>query len=107
MDSTSTCLSANYYNRNDYSTISSAMITDSTTESNVQKINLVADSREQQPVHESFSDKLNRTIPGFGLWMALLSVFCFSIASLIVKILTELHPLEILAIRCEFSSQVI
>jgi hypothetical protein len=38
-------------------------------------------------------------IPAFGLLMALLSVVCFSIASVIVKVLTHLHSIEILVIR--------
>jgi len=42
---------------------------------------------------------LSERIPAFGLLMALMSVFCFSVAALIVKILTELHSIEILVIR--------
>lgn len=38
-------------------------------------------------------------IPFFGLIMSLLSVICFSLCSLIVKILPDLHALEILGIR--------
>ncbi len=41
-------------------------------------------------------------IPAFGLLMALLSVVCFSIASVIVKVLTHLHSIEILVIRYLF-----
>ncbi|OTF72008.1 EamA-like protein, partial [Euroglyphus maynei] len=52
--------------------------------------------------HEPFTDKLNRKIPLFGLIMSMLSVVCFSLASLIVKILTEYHALEILGIRSVF-----
>lgn len=49
--------------------------------------------------NEPFTDMLNRKIPHFGLLMSLISVICFSLASLIVKILTEYHALEILCIR--------
>lgn len=51
---------------------------------------------------EPFTDKLNRLIPLFGLINSLISVVCFSLASLIVKILTEYHALEILGIRSVF-----
>ncbi|KAH9421937.1 hypothetical protein DERP_002227 [Dermatophagoides pteronyssinus] len=51
---------------------------------------------------EPFTDKLNRKIPLFGLIMSMLSVVCYSLASLIVKILTEYHALEILGIRSVF-----
>ena len=51
---------------------------------------------------EPFTDKLNRKIPLFGLIMSMLSVVCYSLASLIVKILTEYHALEILGIRYFF-----
>ncbi|KAH7645573.1 eama-like protein 5 [Dermatophagoides farinae] len=43
-------------------------------------------------------------IPAFGLLMAILSVFCFSIASVIVRILVSLPTIEILVWRslCQF-----
>ncbi|XP_027193842.1 solute carrier family 35 member G1-like [Dermatophagoides pteronyssinus] len=47
---------------------------------------------------------LPERIPAFGLLMAILSVFCFSIASVIVRILITLPTLEILVWRslCQF-----
>lgn len=42
---------------------------------------------------------LPERIPAFGLLMAILSVFCFSIASVIVRILITLPTLEILVWR--------
>ncbi|XP_054166196.1 solute carrier family 35 member G1-like [Oppia nitens] len=39
-------------------------------------------------------------IPAFGLFSALFGVTMFSLASLIVKLLTELHSIEILVFRC-------
>ncbi|OTF78771.1 hypothetical protein BLA29_008371 [Euroglyphus maynei] len=47
---------------------------------------------------------LPERIPAFGLLMAILSVFCFSIASVIVRILVSLPTLEILVWRslCQF-----
>ena len=38
-------------------------------------------------------------IPAFGLLMSLMSVFCFSIGSVIVKVLTEMHSIQVLVIR--------
>lgn len=38
-------------------------------------------------------------IPAFGLLMALMSVFCFSIGSVIVKVLTQMHSIQVLVIR--------
>ncbi|CAG2106652.1 unnamed protein product [Medioppia subpectinata] len=48
------------------------------------------------------SDKrsLPDRIPAFGLLMALISVVCFSIGSVIVKVLTEMHTIQVLVIRC-------
>lgn len=45
---------------------------------------------------------LPERIPAFGLLMAFLSVFCFSIASVIVRIETSLPAIEILVIRSSF-----
>ncbi len=42
---------------------------------------------------------LPERIPAFGLLCAILSVICWSIASVIVKVLTDLHSIEILVIR--------
>lgn len=44
---------------------------------------------------KSFAER----IPAFGLLCAILSVICWSLGSLIVKILTDLHSIEILVIR--------
>ncbi|XP_054166193.1 solute carrier family 35 member G1-like [Oppia nitens] len=41
-------------------------------------------------------------IPAFGIMMSIFSVVSFSVASLIVKVLTDLHSLEVLSIRCAF-----
>jgi hypothetical protein len=59
------------------------------------------------PMKKTVDENVGRTkkksiperIPAFGLLMALLSVVCFSIASVIVKVLTHLHSIEILVIR--------
>ena len=42
---------------------------------------------------------LAEMIPAFGILLSILSVICFSVGSLIVKVLTELHSLEILFVR--------
>ena len=42
---------------------------------------------------------LPKRIPAFGLLMALMSVFCFSIGSVIVKVLTQMHSIQVLVIR--------
>jgi len=42
---------------------------------------------------------LPELIPAFGILMAILSTVLFSAGSLIVKILTELHSVEILVFR--------
>ena len=42
---------------------------------------------------------LAEVIPAFGILLSILSVVSFSVASLIVKVLTELHSLQILSIR--------
>lgn len=42
---------------------------------------------------------LAKKIPAFGLLMALMSVFCFSIGSVIVKVLTQMHSIQVLVIR--------
>jgi drug/metabolite transporter (DMT)-like permease len=47
--------------------------------------------KRKKPLHER--------IPAFGLLCAILSVICWSIASVIVKVLTDLHSIEILVIR--------
>ena len=46
---------------------------------------------------KSFTER----IPAFGLLCAILSVICWSLGSLIVKMLTDLHSIEILVIRFE------
>ncbi|XP_054166155.1 solute carrier family 35 member G1-like [Oppia nitens] len=43
---------------------------------------------------------LAKRIPAFGLLMALTSVVCFSIGSVIVKVLTQMHSIQVLVIRC-------
>ena len=51
------------------------------------------------PVKKKTKKSLAHMIPAFGIIMSIFSVFCFSLASLIVKVLKELHSLEILFIR--------
>lgn len=55
------------------------------------------DSKQQSVANGRRS--LPERIPAFGLLMAFLSVFCFSIASVIVRIETSLPAIEILVIR--------
>ncbi len=56
---------------------------------------LISDDSDADPRPPGLAGR----IPFFGLLCSMLSVVCFSLASLIVKILTDLHALEILAIR--------
>lgn len=42
---------------------------------------------------------LTERIPAFGLLCAILSVICWSLGSLIVKVVTDLHSIQILVIR--------
>jgi hypothetical protein len=44
-------------------------------------------------------DSLPQRIPAFGLLMGFISVFFFSLQSVIVSLLTDLHSIEILVIR--------
>jgi hypothetical protein len=44
-------------------------------------------------------DSLPQRIPAFGLLMSFISVFFFSMQSVIVNLLTDLHSIEILVIR--------
>jgi hypothetical protein len=56
-----------------------------------------------QTIGNDYEKKLKKTlpqkIPAFGLLMAILSVTFFSLSSVIVKVLTELHSIEILIFR--------
>ncbi len=56
-----------------------------------------------QTIGNDYENKLKKTlpqkIPAFGLLMAILSVTFFSLSSVIVKVLTELHSIEILIFR--------
>src|ERR1700733_11569213 len=62
------------------------------------------------PIHHSLCDvsvtkpnkSLSQKIPAFGLLCAILSVICWSLSSLIVKVLTDLHSIQILVIRLVF-----
>ncbi|CAG2180441.1 unnamed protein product, partial [Oppiella nova] len=62
------------------------------------------------PIHHSLLDvsvitpkkSLAERIPAFGLLCAILSVICWSLSSLIVKVLTDLHSIQILVIRSLF-----
>lgn len=47
---------------------------------------------------------ITERIPAFGLLMALISVVCFSIGSVIVKVLTEMHSIQVLVIRYSLNS---
>lgn len=58
-------------------------------------VNSSALKQNEFPQKSSLAER----IPLFGLIMSFLSVICFSLCSLIVKILTDLHALEILGIR--------
>ncbi|CAG2116141.1 unnamed protein product, partial [Medioppia subpectinata] len=53
----------------------------------------------QKLVHKK---SIPEMIPAFGIMMSILSVVAFSVASVIVKIITELHSLQVLFIRCTF-----
>lgn len=64
---------------------------------------LTGDDDDDDDDQDGDRHSLAKRIPFFGLLMSLLSVICFSLCSLIVKILTNLHALEILAIRCVLS----
>ncbi|CAG2170137.1 unnamed protein product [Oppiella nova] len=55
------------------------------------------------PVYKKHHAKsLPEMIPAFGIMMSILSVIAFSVASVIVKIITDLHSLQVLFIRCTF-----
>lgn len=90
--------------RIDFDSISRFIVTRSTEIFPNQECQLVISSNGHNKMEQSnqieIEDKSwpNR-IPLFGLLMSFLSVICFSLASLIVKIVTDLHALEILAIR--------
>ena len=43
--------------------------------------------------------KLPERIPAFGLLMAILSIVCFSFGSLTVKLIKDIHSIEILCFR--------
>ena len=46
-----------------------------------------------------------KIIPALGIFLALMSVFCYSMGSALVNMLPELHSIEILVIRYEISLQ--
>ncbi len=62
-----------------------------------------------QIIGNDYENKLKKTlpqkIPAFGILMAILSVTLFSFSSVIVKVLTELHSVEILIFR--YSSKLV
>ncbi len=78
----------------------------------VEEINLIQTSSVQSKkdntivqrvgtknVAKSRKKSLHELFPAFGLLMCIISVFCLSITALIVKLLNELHSIELLAFR--------
>lgn len=94
---------------NDFTSYSYPVITSSVIRSENDEDELVTSVEKQirsrispvLPVTPSVDDSksLANIIPFFGLICSMLSVVCYSLASLIVKILTDLHAVEILGIR--------
>ncbi|KAJ6224711.1 hypothetical protein RDWZM_003256 [Blomia tropicalis] len=97
---------------NDFTSYSYPVITSSVIRSENDEDELVTSVEKQirsrispvLPVTPSVDDSksLANIIPFFGLICSMLSVVCYSLASLIVKILTDLHAVEILGIRSCF-----
>jgi len=52
-----------------------------------------------EPVVESNDKSIAERIPAFGIICAIIGVTMTSLASLVVKLLTDLHSVEILVIR--------
>jgi hypothetical protein len=56
-------------------------------------------SISEKCVEKLETKSLPERIPAFGLLMAFIAVFFFSIQSVIVKVLNDLHAIQILVIR--------
>ncbi len=56
------------------------------------------DNSSEDPKPETETSK-RKKIPALGIFLALMSVLCYSIGSAIVNLLPELHSIEILVIR--------
>jgi hypothetical protein len=64
---------------------------------NLEKENTISIS--EKCVEKIETKSLPERIPAFGLLMAFIAVFFFSIQSVIVRVLNDLHVIQILVIR--------
>lgn len=60
-----------------------------------EKEDQIEDENESRRMTKSLPER----IPAFGLLMAILSIVCFSFGSLTVKLIKDIHSIEILCFR--------
>ena len=64
-----------------------------------EKEDEIQDEIQDENLSKRITKSLPERIPAFGLLMAILSIICFSFGSLTVKLIKDIHSIEILCFR--------